>query len=228
MQLHINTYGTYVHVKDEMFEIRIRDENKEVQKKLYSVHKVTALWLCTGTALSTDAIKLAMTFNVDIVFLEQNGNPFGRVWHSKLGSTTRIRKAQLEASLSATGLSWIKLWLVQKVENQLEFIKDLKKHRPQHADFLNDKISRIEALIVSIQTQDAANVAQVADTLRGLEGTAGRLYFETLNYVLPEAYKFSGRSMRLPELCLRRVVQQSREGADYCRARSVPGFYASG
>jgi len=196
MQLHINTYGTYVHVKDEMFEIRLRDENKEVQKKLYSVHKVTALWLCTGTALSTDAIKLAMTFNVDIVFLEQNGDPFGRVWHSKLGSTTKIRKAQLEASLSATGLLWIKLWLVQKVENQLEFIKDLKKHRPQHADFLNDKISRIEALIISIQTQDAANVAQVANTLRGMEGTAGRLYFETLNYVLPDTYKFSGRSMR--------------------------------
>lgn len=196
MQLHINTYGTYVHVKDEMFEIRIKDENKEIQKKHYSAQKVTALWLCTGTSLSTDAVKLAMTFNVDIVFLEQNGDPFGRVWHSKMGSTTKIRKAQLEASMSAVGLHWIKAWLGQKLENQLEFIKDLKKHRPQHADFLNDKISRIEALVISIQTQEATTVAMVADTLRGLEGTAGRLYFETLNYVLPEGSKFKGRSMR--------------------------------
>ena len=196
MQLHINTYGAYVHVKDEMFEVRVKSENNEVVKKHYSVHKVTALWLCTGTALSTDAIKLAMTFNVDIVFLEKDGSPFGRVWHSKLGSTTKIRKAQLEASMNQIGLVWIKQWLCKKMDNQLEFIKDLKKHRPQHADFLNDKIARIEALTISVQTQDATNVNLVADTLRGLEGTAGRLYFETLNYVLPDNYKFSGRSMR--------------------------------
>ncbi|GAB2797146.1 CRISPR-associated endonuclease Cas1 [Rhabdobacter roseus] len=196
MQLHINTYGAYVHVKDDMFEVRVRDEKKEIQKKHYSAQKVTALWLATGTALSTDAVRLAMTYNVDIVFLEQDGDPFGRVWHSKLGSTTKIRKAQLEASVGAAGLHWVKQWLGRKLDNQLELIKDLKKHRPQHAAFLNDKIARIEALSVSIQTQEAARVAEVADTLRGLEGTAGRLYFETLSYVLPEGYTFQGRSMR--------------------------------
>ena len=36
----------------------------------------------------------------------------------------------------------------------------------------------------------------MADTLRGLEGTAGRLYFETLSYVLPADYRFTGRSRR--------------------------------
>jgi len=28
MQLYINTYGTYVHIKDEMFEISIRKDDK--------------------------------------------------------------------------------------------------------------------------------------------------------------------------------------------------------
>jgi CRISPR-associated protein Cas1 len=51
-----------------MFQIRNRDENREVQKKRFWAQKVTALRLCT--ALSTDAIKLSMTHNVDIVFLE--------------------------------------------------------------------------------------------------------------------------------------------------------------
>lgn len=196
MQLHINTYGAYVHVKDEMFEIRVRDENKEVQKKHYSAQKVTALWLCTGTSLSTDAIKLAITFNIDIVFLEKNGDPFGRVWHGKPGSTTKIRKAQLEASLNSTGLYWVKSWLIRKLENQLEFIRDLKKHRLQHAEYLQDKIDRIQSLILSVQSQEADTVAQISDTLRGLEGTAGRLYFQTLSHVLPDVYKFDGRSSR--------------------------------
>lgn len=196
MQLHINTYGTYVHVKDQLFEIRRRNDKGEIEKKQYSANKVTHILLTTGTSLSTDAIKLAMKFNVDIVFAEQDGSPIGRVWHSKLGSTTKIRKNQLQASLNEIGVKWTKTWLMAKLDNQINFVKDLKKHRPQHADFLNDKISRIEALSVSMNTLEASAVSDIADTLRGLEGTAGRLYFETLNYVLPSEYKFSGRSMR--------------------------------
>lgn len=196
MQLHINTYGTYVHVKDEMFEIRRKTDKGEVEKRQYSANKVTHILLTTGTSLSTDAIKLAMRYNVDLVFTEQDGSPIGRVWHSKLGSTTKIRKRQLEASLNALGVKWTKQWLLTKLDNQLKFIKDLKKHRPQHAEFLDDKISRVEALSVSISTLEAAQVAEIADTLRGLEGTAGRLYFETLSYVLPADYRFKGRSMR--------------------------------
>lgn len=196
MHLHINTYGTYVHVKDETFEIRQKNEQGVVEKKQFAAHKVTGIVMTTGSALSTDAIRLAMQHNVDLLFVEHDGDPIARIWHSKLGSTTKIRKSQLEASLSAEGLRWVKSWLLAKLGNQVDLIKDLKKHRPQHADFLNDKIMRIEALAVSIQRQEAATVAAVADTLRGLEGTAGRLYFETLSYVLPTDYRFSGRSRR--------------------------------
>jgi CRISP-associated protein Cas1 len=196
MQLHINTYGTYLHVKEGMFEIRKKQDDGTILAKQYSAAKVTHILLATGTMLSTEAIKLAMMNNVDIVFLEQNGTPIGRVWHSKLGSTSKIRKRQLEHSLNADGFKWVKTWLVAKLENQINFIKDLKKHRSQHADFLNDKIGRIEALNVSIGTLAATQTSEVADTLRGLEGTAGRLYFETLSYVLPKEYQFHGRSSR--------------------------------
>jgi CRISPR-associated protein Cas1 len=195
MQLHINTYGTYVHVKDELFEIRLK-KNGEVVKKQYAASKVTQIVMTTGMALSTDAVKLAMMHNVDIVFVEQHGKPIGRVWHSKLGSTTKIRKAQLVASLDKTGLSWTKKWVAQKMDNQLEFIKDLKKHRPQHANFLNDKIERIQKLTVSVEQSDGDIVADIAESLRGWEGTAGRLFFETLSYVLPVEYQFKGRSNR--------------------------------
>ncbi|RCR70547.1 CRISPR-associated endonuclease Cas1 [Larkinella punicea] len=196
MQLHINTYGTYVHVRDQLFEVRRKLETGEIEKKPYSAQKVTHIIMTTGTSLSTDAIRLAMQNNVDIIFVEQDGDPIGRVWHSKLGSTTKIRKAQLEASLSAVGVRWIKSWLLTKMDNQLSFVKDLKKHRPQHADFLNDKLTRVEALCVSVNTLDAGRVADIAETLRGLEGTAGRLYFETLSHVLPTEYRFQGRSSR--------------------------------
>ena len=196
MQLHINTYGTYVHVKDQMFDIRVRDKDGQVKNTTYASSKVTSIVMTTGVSLSTDAVRLAMRNNVDLIFVEQDGTPMGRVWHSKLGSTTKIRKSQLEASLSAVGVQWVRAWLMAKLDNQLEFVKDLKKHRPQHLAYLDDKVTRIQALGVSISTLEAVRVADIADTLRGLEGTAGRLYFETLSYVLPKDYQFAGRSSR--------------------------------
>lgn len=196
MQLHLNTYGIYLHVHEAMFEVRKRLENGTVEKKQFSAAKVTHIYLATGTSLSVDAVKLAMQNNVDIVFLEQNGSPIGRVWHAKLGSTTKIRKAQLEASLNETGLVWTKKWLTQKLDNQADLIKDLKKHRPQHQEYLDDKIAKISDLSCSILNANATKVNEIADSMRGWEGTAGRLFFETLSYVLPKDYQFSGRSSR--------------------------------
>lgn len=195
MQIHLNTYGTYLHIKDQLFEIKVKKDQK-VEKHQVAAHKVKSIWVGEGIAISSEAVKLAIKNNIDIVFLEYNGQPIGRVWHSKLGSTTLIRKRQLECSLSSTALVHTKSWLGSKVDNQLNLLKDLKKHRKQHHDFLDKKIAQINALWILITSVEAEQVDEVADQLRGWEGTAGRLYFETLSYVIPDQYTFKGRSFR--------------------------------
>lgn len=195
MQIHLNTYGTYLHIKDQLFEIKIKKKD-QVEKHQVAAHKVKSIWVGEGIALSSEAVKLAIKNNIDIVFLEWDGKPIGRVWHSKLGSTSLIRKKQLECSLAAKSLEHVKEWLGRKVENQCLLIKDLKKHRKQHGVFLDEKIEQINALWTLIKNVEGNSVDEVADQLRGWEGTAGRLFFETLSYVLPPSYKFSGRSSR--------------------------------
>lgn len=197
MQLHLNSYGTYLHVKDAMFDVRKKQDNGEWLSTAVAAHKVKSVWMGPGTALSSDAVALALRNNIDIVFLEYNGQPLGRVWHSKLGSTTRIRKCQLEASLDARAMAWTCTWLAQKLDNQAGFIRDLKKHRAQHHDYLSEKIEKIDALRAAILALEAPGLSEtVAGTLHGLEGTAGRLYFEALSFVLPQAWQFGGRSSR--------------------------------
>lgn len=198
MQLFINTYGTYVHVKDEMFEIRVpvEGETKEYRKHHFSAKKVTNILMPKSTALSTDAVILALKHNVDIVFVDFDGQPLGRVWHSKLGSTTRIRKAQLEASMGQEGLKWIIDWVGTKIENQIELISDLKKHRQSMREHLDTRLAQIKNMHVSLCQIKSQSVKEVADTIRGLEGTSGRLYFEVLSSSLPEIYRFNGRSSR--------------------------------
>ncbi len=197
MQLYLNTYGLYLHIKDALFEVRLPQEGGGYEKRHFAAHKITSIVMTTSAALSTDAVRLALTNNIDIIFADSSGFPIGRVWHSKLGSTTAIRKAQLEASLGPLGVNCITDWLIVKLRQQADFLKDLKKHRSQLTGFLDERIAKIENLLERIRLQrDAIRVDDIADTLRGLEGTAGRLYFAALSTALPPIHQFKGRSFR--------------------------------
>jgi CRISP-associated protein Cas1 len=195
MQLVINTYGTYVHVKDELFEVTLTKDG-EKQKSHFASQKVTSILMSKGAALSTDAIILAMKNNIDIIVFERDGMPVGRFWHSKPGSTSRIRKQQLEASLNETGVFWIKSWLTGKLENQVDFLKRLKNHRPAKEDVIMGSINGIIVLKNKIKAIEGKKIDLVDDTLRGLEGNAGRIYFQIISSLLPEKYQFEGRSFR--------------------------------
>ncbi len=196
MDIYISSYGAYLHVSDEMFAIKVTIDGASKHQKV-AVHKVRSIIFTTHGAVSTEAIRLALKNNIDILFLESNGQPIGRFWHSKLGSTTKIRKEQLAASLNEKGLFYTKQWLGRKLENQLVFIKDLKKHRSEkHGAYLEEKLSQISALKASILGCEASTVSGIADSLRGWEGTSGRLYFQVLSHILPKTYQFSGRSSR--------------------------------
>jgi CRISPR-associated protein Cas1 len=196
MQLIINTWGTYVHVKDDMFEVRVPVEDNPPRKQCIASRKITSILLSKGAAVSTDAIIMAMKNNIDIVVLDRDGFPVGRFWHSRLGSTTRIRKKQLETSMGKTGVLIIKHLVGSKLQNQAGFLKRLKKHREQKADELQPEIDRIEGLTGKIQALEAEKTDEIADTIRGIEGTSGRIYFGVLSNLLAEKYRFSGRSFR--------------------------------
>lgn len=195
MQLVINTYGTYVHIKDQLFEVTLTKDG-EKQKHHFASQKVTSILMSKGSAISTDAVILAMKNNIDIIVFEYDGVPVGRFWHSRPGSTSKIRKQQLEASLNEVGVDWVKRWLIQKLDNQAEFLKRLKNHRPQNAEILQEKIDSITGLQAKMKDQKGSKIDDVDDTLRGLEGTAGRIYFQTLSSLLNERYRFAGRSFR--------------------------------
>lgn len=198
LQLYITTYGTYLHVKDALFELRLRTENGATQKLHYAARKVKSIIFTVAGALSTEAVVLALEHNVDILFARSDGHPHGRVWHSRLGSTTRIRKQQLKASVQPAALRYTVRWLSQKLEQQETLLTHLRKHRKRQAELLDDRRARILALAESVRAleEKERSLPEVADTLRGLEGTAGRLYFQTLSALLPTDYAFEGRSFR--------------------------------
>ena len=125
MDLYINSYGTYLHKVGEMFELEAELDGKKIKQKI-SPLKIKSIIISTSARITTDAIKLAVENNIDIVMLDDFGNPYGRFWHSKFGSTAYIRRKQIEKFESLEGLELAKKWLGIKIESNIEHLKELQ------------------------------------------------------------------------------------------------------
>jgi len=188
MQLVINTYGCFLRKKEKCF--LVKNENRVFE---VSARKVQSIVITTSAYLSTAAIKLAMDNNIDIVFLDEYGNPYGRVWQSKLGSTTLIRRRQLEYVVDTKGLELAKEWVSRKFENQIGFLSQLKNSRPEKAPKISGWIRSIEDIQEKLECLEGT-LEEKRNSILGYEGSAGRIYFEALNYIMPDRFKFEGRS----------------------------------
>ena len=158
-----------------------------------SANKINSILITTAAYITTDAIKMAVENNIDIVFLDAHGDPYGRVWHPKLGSTTLIRRRQLEIYDTADGLNLAKEWGLKKLDDQIALLNRLKKARPEKGDDLISYIQEIER-----SREDMKRLRGTIDLRRqeilGLEGMASRAYFGAISSVMPERYRFTGRS----------------------------------
>ncbi|MBK1642708.1 CRISPR-associated endonuclease Cas1 [Chromatium okenii] len=194
MNLVLNTFGTYLHRDGEMFVINIKNEKDENKKREVSARKVRSILITTGAALSTDAIRLAIERNIDIVFMNSFGEPYGRVWHGRPGSTTAIQREQLRLADTERGVGFARSWMTRKLDNQLLFLQEARSRRTRLHSVLTEKI---EALSVSRQSIDALTGSTLDDirgTLIGFEGRAGRTYWEAISLLMPDQFKFDGRS----------------------------------
>ena len=97
MKLVVNSEGVYLTKVGECFCLKKEGQKQEI------------------------AIELAVENNIDIVFLKKYGKPCGRVWHSKVGSISTIRKRQLNLDSNKMGTILVKEFLTQKMTNQVEF-----------------------------------------------------------------------------------------------------------
>jgi len=142
MQLVINTYGSYLHRDKGCFELKTDDKKTKISTK-----KVDSILITTGAAVSSDAIKLALDNNIEIQFLDQHGRSVGKVWHSKLGSTTYIRRRQLEIAETEEGTRLVKELALRKVSNCIDHLCDLGiKRSEEKQNYINDLTKEMEEL----------------------------------------------------------------------------------
>ncbi len=189
MELILNTFGTSLSRDNEAFQIIHKDGKQRVPAQ-----GIKSIQISRGAQITSDAVLLAIENEIEVLFMDKSGNPLGRIWSPKYGSVSTIRKGQLAFTFSKEAVSWIKDIIAQKIDNQQALLLMMKVDDAVTYNKVQRAIIRLDDYRNKIRHLDGEIVADIAPNLRGWEGVASQIYFDTLNLFIPEKYKFKKRS----------------------------------
>ena len=171
-----------------MFEVMV-----EGKKTPIAPAKVSSIIISNAATMTTDAIQLALEHNIDVVFLDKYGSPYARIWFPTIGTTVLIRRRQLEALTNETGLEFIKLWITLKIMYQCRFMKALISKRDYVGEEYREKTGKMQDYALKVFSAQGT-LEDLGASFMGWEGSASKLYFSTLGDLIPEGFRFKGRS----------------------------------
>jgi len=202
MELHLQTFGAKLRQRDQLFKVIVTDlggGGDTVEE--FAPHQVEAILLQKGTSVTTDALLFAIEHNIDVHVLDGFGDSKGRIFATRPSNTIAVWKKQLLFSMGLDGLRLAKDWVEAKMRGELQYLQNLKKHRTgeklAHLERAEADISDIIARLCkhTVRDFDACRLS-----IQGHEGSAHRIYLAALSALVPEEYRFTGRSRPAADL----------------------------
>jgi len=192
MHLILNSYGATLQKENDLFVVSSSEGSQS-----FPPDKVKSISISKAARITSDAVLLAIRHEVDILFVNDQGMPQGRVWSVQYGSISDIRRSQLDFLYSPAVITWVKNLLSEKLNNQVALLLSLQPEDPYELPAYNlvrFAINSIEDHKGKISRCEGESLSDIAPSLRGWEGAAGRKYFSTISALMPEAYRFENRN----------------------------------
>lgn len=200
MEVHINTYGATLRVRGDVFLIRstpIDGSGLETTTELAPQHVSAFLVYTNAASISADAVALASKHGIPIVFMDNIGQSFGRLHYDLSPSSVEVQLGQLYLVGKPQSIELVRHWLCLKLKRKLQLLKSLERWRDEaKVAILTAAQQQLNGFLAKLQALTISYTAECLSTLRGLEGNASKIYFEALSKLVPNEYRFDGRSRR--------------------------------
>ena len=193
MQIIINKYGSSIQKSGELFKIFSDGKTTKISPK-----RVESIVISNGVSVSSDVVMMSLKNNIEIYIIDQYGNPIGRFWHARMGSTVKIRRAQLLSSMDTRGLKFGLQWINGKFENQIKFLKNMQNRRTRLSAEIQNAVNSMLTIREKINILEG-NIDDIRNTILGLEGAAGRIYWNIYGKFMSGGFEFKGRTFRPAE-----------------------------
>jgi CRISPR-associated protein Cas1 len=176
------TDGEIVHLVTHSLKVARSGEALTVKKggetvSTYPIHSVAALVAHGNVQITTQALHLCAFNGVPVHWFTSGGRHISSLTVGPGSVQRRIRQYQALCD-PATCLRLSRRLVVAKVENQLAFVlRTTRGGRRRSLQLLRDVAEMRKCIKM-------AGRAEGIDSLRGVEGTAARAYFDALSYIV--------------------------------------------
>jgi len=188
MIIEISTHGSTIKRDHDSFVIQTKDEKTEIPAE-----KVDAIIISANALISTQAVRLCIEKQIQMVISTWSGKPVARLWSSTQGRSTQLRRSQYLNQDTIIGFDISVMILEKKLREQKAFLTDLKNNRkapPVKLEYASSTISNAIKKVKNIKYSKN----DYKSTFLGLEGVSAANYFQAISSILPKKWSTQKRS----------------------------------
>jgi len=196
-QLILSGFGIFLSKRSERLLVKL--SGKTVYE--FPFFRISEVVVASrGVSLSSDLIKDFCERGIRVSFVEPSGRPYAMLSSPVLTATVESRREQLLAYRDSRGLEFARLVVRGKIRNQrhvlLYFGKYLKQSDAARFESISEIAKRLRTLELQVRKIDGISVEERRQELMGLEGVAGRLYWDGARTIVESKVEFMGRVHR--------------------------------
>ena len=193
-QLILSGFGMYLGKKSERLQVKLG--GKAVYEfPFFRINEVVVA--SRGVSLSSDLLKEFCERGIRLSFVEASGRPYAMLSSPVLTATVESRREQLLAYNDERGLEFARLIVRGKIRNQRHLLSYFGKYLKQADAGRFAVISGIGPKLRSLELQakrvEGTSIEQRRAELMGVEGVAGRLYWQGVKAIIESKSEFNGR-----------------------------------
>jgi CRISPR-associated protein Cas1 len=196
-QVIISGFGIFLGKKSE--RLQVKTGKKAIYEfPLFRISEVVVA--SKGVSLSSDLIKEFCERGIRLSFVESSGRPYAMLSSPILTATVESRRQQLLAYNDERGLEFARLVVRGKIRNQrhllLYFGKYIKQTDTERFELISEIANKLRKLELSARNIHGQSVSEKRNELMGLEGVAGRIYWQAVRTIIESRAEFLGRVHR--------------------------------
>lgn len=195
-KIFLDDFGIFLGRKRNRFVVRRSGEKREfVADDVESI-----VCTCSGVAISSSAIELAVKNNIQMVFARYSGWPYAVLTPTIISGSVRARREQFLAYNDVRGFTLAKKFVAGKLKNQANLLKLLAKNRRDTnlilAKNLYEAGKIVDYFYEKVLDEKIENIESARQRLMSLEAEAARAYWSAIGQIVPEEFGFKGRVTR--------------------------------
>lgn len=194
--LYVTTQGAYLAKDGEAVAVRVEEETR----MRVPIHNLGGV-VCFGqVGFSPFLLGLCSERGVPVTFLTENGRFLARVQGPTSGNVLLRREQYRRAEASSASAAVARSFVAAKIASSRAVLLRALRDRPEHSEAgrLRDAAAELSRYLDALRN---AGDGVPLDSLRGLEGSAARAYFEVFDALIVQQkadFFFRERSRRPP------------------------------